>query len=1112
MTSLRTILLHQKRERCGNFSYATPVYGCIFAARFTLSLSLSLSLVLAATVAIPTSALAVRFDIPQGTHALAFTVAGVAGESLVRISKTFDVFAPYLTYGKRVTQAPTPFVAKESENDAAWGASPRKVWGQVAQVASAETGSIGERIGAWLCRIFGTCDDGIIKTLTHTQNIQNTAIQPPLTSVTAERESATTTVSNQYITHPVATRAQSSVTIGVDENTLNARLASLRNDLLSRISLVSAGSGGSTSYVPVYLSPTSDMFVTRELFDRQTNALIHTIGMTGRIDNLSGVNLNNVTVSGVSGLTDANIPDSITVSNYLPLAGGTLTGALTGTNLTLSGDLTVSGAQTLYGAITIPYLTATSTSATSSFAGPFSIGSTTPHSASLFAVGTSTSLFHIDKTTGNIGIGETSPGSKLSVSGGGSFGSGYDTTAAPTNGLIVEGNIGIGTTTPYAKLSVDGRGVFNQDVRANYFTATSTSVASTFPYASSTAITISGTASTSNLIASTGFTFKTVTGFLKATAGVVATALVDLTSDITGTLGVGNGGTGATSFTSGNLIYGSGSNALQSVATTTLSLGTGLTYSGTLGALVGGADGTLSLSGVAPSSLSLTKGNFIVGDDAGVAQATSSVFVSSTGKVGVGTAVPGEKFEVFASSGATGLRIRSNSGNVEKYIDFYSDNGQFGRIAAYGRSSVSDKPRMSFYLWNSDTSTVEEKLRITDTGNVGIGTTSPYAKLSVVGEAVASHFTATSTTATTILAGGLNVGSGGLVYDRSTGNVGIGTTTPWLKLSVTGTVGFDGLTAGAGAGSLCLTADNEVVYSNAAGCTGSSERFKHDIVSLDGASGIEEAMKLNPVSFMYNDDIGVRGSQVGFIAEEVAQVDDRLVTYDAGGTPVNVKYQNMVAVVVKAVQEMWSAVDELKDKVASILGRLAGHDSQIAALEARIAALEGSGGPESATASPGDSSGAVDTEAPVITINGNNPAEIEIGAAYSDLGATVTDNVNDNLGYQTFLGSTPMELAHLDTSEPNEWHIYYVATDSAGNTATSTRTVIVDGALAPNADIAVPDVDARDESSDLTPPASESEEVIPTEPESETIVVDTSADPVPSPEPEIAPETPQTDE
>jgi peptidoglycan/xylan/chitin deacetylase (PgdA/CDA1 family) len=40
--------------------------------------------------------------------------------------------------------------------------------------------------------------------------------------------------------------------------------------------------------------------------------------------------------------------------------------------------------------------------------------------------------------------------------------------------------------------------------------------------------------------------------------------------------------------------------------------------------------------------------------------------------------------------------------------------------------------------------------QLTTTGNIGIGTSSPYAKLSVVGEAVASYFTATSTTATSV--------------------------------------------------------------------------------------------------------------------------------------------------------------------------------------------------------------------------------------------------------------------------------------------------------------------------------------------------------------------------
>src|SRR3990167_4355569 len=54
----------------------------------------------------------------------------------------------------------------------------------------------------------------------------------------------------------------------------------------------------------------------------------------------------------------------------------------------------------------------------------------------------------------NVGIGETAPVSKLSVSGGGTFGASYDTTVAPTNGLLVEGNVGIGTTTPYSLLSI----------------------------------------------------------------------------------------------------------------------------------------------------------------------------------------------------------------------------------------------------------------------------------------------------------------------------------------------------------------------------------------------------------------------------------------------------------------------------------------------------------------------------------------------------------------------------------------------------------------------------------------------------------------------------------
>jgi len=58
------------------------------------------------------------------------------------------------------------------------------------------------------------------------------------------------------------------------------------------------------------------------------------------------------------------------------------------------------------------------------------------------------------KSSGNVGIGQILPGSKLSVSGNATIGAGYATTAAPTNGLLVQGNVGIGTSAPGNLLSI----------------------------------------------------------------------------------------------------------------------------------------------------------------------------------------------------------------------------------------------------------------------------------------------------------------------------------------------------------------------------------------------------------------------------------------------------------------------------------------------------------------------------------------------------------------------------------------------------------------------------------------------------------------------------------
>ena len=85
-------------------------------------------------------------------------------------------------------------------------------------------------------------------------------------------------------------------------------------------------------------------------------------------------------------------------------------------------------------------------------------------------------------------------------------------------------------------------------------------------------------------------------------------------------------------------------------------------------------------------------------------------------------------------------------------------------------------------------------------------------------------------------------------------------------------------------------------------------------------------------------------------------------------------------------------------------------------------------------------------EAPVITVNGNNPATIEVGTAYTDLGATVADNVSNNIGITARVDDGEWgEIGSLtlDTSSPATHIVYYRATDAAGNTGTASRTVNV---------------------------------------------------------------------
>jgi hypothetical protein len=65
---------------------------------------------------------------------------------------------------------------------------------------------------------------------------------------------------------------------------------------------------------------------------------------------------------------------------------------------------------------------------------------------------------------------------------------------------------------------------------------------------------------------------------------------------------------------------------------------------------------------------------------------------------------------------------------------------------------------------------------------------------------------------------------------------------------------------------------------------------------------------------------------------------------------------------------------------------------------------------------------------------------------YTDLGAIVTDNQGHDLSYRTFIKGVLSGNILIDTTQVATDTIDYVATDTWGNTSTSTRTVIIEAA------------------------------------------------------------------